>query len=494
MKQYEQFGTCLKRILEEEQLSASQTAKLMKLRSRNSIFRILTEQTSVKVQEDFLRMLKDAFEGKWPQQHWMDLEQALEIARLGIDGYLGRKAFRYLIDPSEYVPEMELRIPRPHSGYTVTELRPELEKLFADGQFTISICGCCTLPLCSLLADVLRKAGEEDRVFMRHYVSMVERSVVRNIVAIQPLLYFRWYEPLLVDPETCTEAMLGVYSAGTIFIEKQDDHGEMSYTKFIMYDRDKVYRVSTDGRGISETIRLLNSFGDDLPRLCTEFPARSTVDDYVAFTEHYRKLEYDNEIFSLKPDVALCCISTDIMVAAVRDGFRMTGFVDNDKLEDYVQRFAEIQKARYENIMKKRKVTQIVLNIDAMTQFMRTGVKEDHFFGLRPFTLAERLSILNHICDESANNPYFFVRFLKPEYTHPSMKMTMYGNAGVVFTQRDSAYQLSKNHSEAMVNHPAFEKKCRDFFIHDLLPNYTLSHKESLVMMTKLAQDAAKFG
>lgn len=495
MKQYERFGTCLKRILEEEQLSASQAAKMMNLRSRNSIFRILTEQTSVKVQEEFLQMLKDTFEGKWPQQHWTDLEQALEIARLGIDGYLGRKAFRCMIDPQEDVQEMEMKIPRPHYGYSVTELRPELEKLFADGQITISICGCCTLPLCSLLADVLHKAGEEERVFMRHYISMLERSVVRNIVAIQPLLYFNWYEPLMVDPETCTEAMLGVYSAGTIFIEKQDDNGGLSYTKYIMYDQNKVYRVSTEGRGIRETIRLLNSFGDDLPKLTSEYPASTDVEDYIDYTAHYRDLEANKEVLSLKPDVPINYVHPDILLPAVLDGFREMDFIPDDRDADaIIKAFYGIHASRYENFLKKRKVTHVVFGIEAMRKFMRTGVQTDHFFAQRPYTLAERLAILNHLRDESAKNPYFSVRFLKPKFEHPNTEITLYEGLGVLFTKFDSHYHLSDDHSEAMISHPAFEKKFREFFIHDLLPNYTLSHKESLAVMAELAQDAAKFG
>lgn len=493
MKQYEQFSACLKRILEEENLSASQVAKALQMRSRNSIFRILAGQTSVRVQETFLQMLKTEYGAAWKNQHWQDLQESLEVSRIGADDYRGRRALHALIHTPDEHQEMLLNIPRPHNGYAISELRPVLENLFADGQLTISACGCCTLPLTRLLAELLRQPGKDGRVYMRHYVNMTERVVVQNVVAIQPLMYFNWYEILVVDPDTCTQEMLEVYSAGTIYIEKITDDGKQSYTKYIMYDHDKLYRVSTESRGIAETIRLLNHFGDALPKLTTDYPSNTGVEDYLHFTEYYRELEANKEVLMLKPDVPINYIHPDILVPVVMDGFRESGFVDEGAdIEGIVQMFYDVHLQRFENFVKKRKVTHIVFSLEAMRRFMHTGEQTDHFFAMRPYTLAERLAILNHLRHESANNPYFSVRFLKPEFDHPNTEITMYDGVGVLFTKFDSQYRLSEDHSEALVTHPLLQEKFREFFMHDLLPNCTLSHKDSLNAMAELAKEAAK--
>ena len=70
MKRYERFSECLKRILEEEGLSASEVSRMVGFRSRNSIFRILSDQSSIKAQEDFLDTLKNQIGSKWPERHW----------------------------------------------------------------------------------------------------------------------------------------------------------------------------------------------------------------------------------------------------------------------------------------------------------------------------------------------------------------------------------------------------------------------------------------
>ena len=49
MKHFESFGDCLKRCLKENHLSASEAAKLVGFRSRNSMFRILAGETGDEV-------------------------------------------------------------------------------------------------------------------------------------------------------------------------------------------------------------------------------------------------------------------------------------------------------------------------------------------------------------------------------------------------------------------------------------------------------------
>ncbi len=494
MMQYEQFSTCLKRILEEEQLSASQTAKLLGMRSRNSIFRILTDQTSVKVQEEFFSTLKGCFQDQWPQRHWIDLERALEIGRMGVSNYMGRNALRSLVQSSK-IPDREvlLNVPQKGFGYITQEFRPWLKAMVSDGELMITVCGCCSASLCRLLMEELRVPGNQGRLKVKHFVNMDEDVAVQNVAAIQPLLCFRWYEAMLVEPESCPEEMAAIYSASSIIIEKSCD-GKMQYSQLIHHNTNKLYLVALHEEGGSKILRLLNFYASRLPKLKSHFPCSVTVDDYVAYTDQYRALENDKEVLSIKPDVPINYIHPDVLLPAVLDGFKESGFIDGTDMEAYVQQFYDIHMLRFENFRRKRKVTHVVFSQKAMRKFMLTGRQSDHFFAMRPYTLAERLAILNHLREETTNNPYFCVRFLKPDYDHPSMEITLYDGVGVLFTKSDTHYDLAGDHSEALVSHPGFAKKFREFFIHDLLPNHVMSHKDSLAVMNELAREAAKYG
>ena len=196
----------------------------------------------------------------------------------------------------------------------------------------------------------------------------------------------------------------------------------------------------------------------------------------------------------MKPDVPINYIHPDILLPAVIDGFKASGFVGQDEMRGYLQQFYDIHLLRYENFLKKRKVTHVVFSLEAMRKFMLTGQQSDHFFAMRPYTLAERLAILNHLREETANNPYFSVRFLKADRAHPSMEVTLYEGEGVLFTKSDTHYHLTGDHSEALVSHPAFMKKFRDFFIHELLKEHVMSHQETMAAMNDLAREAANCG
>ena len=59
MHRHETFGECLKRCLQQENLSASEAARLVGFRSRNSIFRILAGDTGSDVNLRFMQRLNE---------------------------------------------------------------------------------------------------------------------------------------------------------------------------------------------------------------------------------------------------------------------------------------------------------------------------------------------------------------------------------------------------------------------------------------------------
>ena len=154
MKRYERFSECLKRILEEEGLSASEVSRMVGFRSRNSIFRILSDQSSIKAQEDFLDTLKDQIGSKWPDRHWQDLQEAMVITRMGLNDYLASEAIRQLILPRQEPRTEIMVIMDDEQGRLQTRtLREQLQEFLAMGKLHITMRGCCNAGLCSIMAE-----------------------------------------------------------------------------------------------------------------------------------------------------------------------------------------------------------------------------------------------------------------------------------------------------------------------------------------------------
>ena len=496
MKKYEQFSACLRRILEEEGISASEVSRLVGFRSRNSIFRILSDQTSIRVQEEFYDALKEHIGSGWPQRHWLELEEALEISRMGVVDYQDRKAFRELVlSGARKCCSISLNLPQPESGYTTQEIRPLIRHAAASGRLEITICGCLNVSLCTLLAEELAAAGREGRVSVRHFVNMADDVAVQNVIAIQPLLYYSWYDALLVEPGVCPEEMSAIYQSNMMIMMHTAENGEKHVRNLLMHNQHTLYLAeSRPCDGEDKTVRLLNFYGRYLPKLKNNFPVSMSVGDYVSYTSQLRQMEKDKEIFSIKPDISIYYIHPDVLRSSALDGFRQSGFLDPADMPCFVQQFYDVHLNRYNNIMNKRKVTNVVFSFDAMKNFVLTGKQTNHFFAMRPYTLAERMAIIKHLRDQTVNNPYFSIRFLKKGTPLPSMEIALYEGVGVMFTKVDTTYNLSGDHAEALVTHKGFARKFREFYMQELLPKYATTYQETIAAFDELARIATEEG
>ncbi|MGN0746664.1 MAG: hypothetical protein ACI4ML_08315 [Aristaeellaceae bacterium] len=493
MKRYERFSECLKRILAEEGISASELSRMLGFRSRNSIFRILSDQSSIKAQEEFLETLKSILGEQWPARHWRDLQEAMAITRIGLTDYLASEAIRQLILPrSETRDEIMVMLDDEQGRLATIPLREQLRVFLSMGRVHITMRSCCDAALCRLLAEELAQAGREGRVEVVHYINMGDDVVIQNVMAIQPLMYYSWYTARQLDPDKCTPEMRALFAPGIMNLLVTDDAGRTRSFCMAMADKGSMLMVEMQVVRYGHAQQKITQYVQQLPMLQNHFPISDSPDDYLRYTEQYRQMEFDREIYSIKPDVPINLIHPDILLPSVMDGFRDSSFTDRAHLVPLVQSLYDIHLMRFENFFRKRKVTHIVFSLEAMRNFMRTGRQTDHFFAMRPYTLAERMAILNQLRDQAAKNTHFYIHFLKEDMPAPIMEITMYDGYGVMFTKANTDYNLAGEHTEALVSHPGFMRKYREFFVRELLPRYVMSHHETMAALDELARMAAR--
>ncbi|MGN0972591.1 MAG: hypothetical protein ACI4OY_11585, partial [Aristaeellaceae bacterium] len=478
---------------EEEGLSASELSRVMGFRSRNSIFRILSDQSSIRAQEEFLDTLKTQLGAQWPERHWQDLQEAMAITRIGLNDYLASEAIRQLILPcNEAQPEIMVMLDDAQGRLVTTTLREQLRIFLRMGRVHITMRSCCDASLCRLLAEELAPAGWEGRVEVVHYINMGDDVVIQNVMAIQPLMYYSWYIARQLDPDKCTREMAALFAPGIMNLRVTDDAGVTRSFCLAMAERSSMLMVEMQVVRYGHAEQKITQYVQQLPMLQNHFPITDSPEDYLKYTEQYRQMEFDREIYSIKPDVPINLIHPDILLPSVMDGFRDYGFADREHLMPLVQSLYDIHLMRFENFFRKRKVTHIIFSLEAMRSFMRTGRQTDHFFAMRPYTLAERLAILKQLRDQAGKNPHFYIHFLKEDTPAPIMEITMYEGYGVMFTKANTDYNLAGEHTEALVNHPGFMRKYREFFIRELLPRYVMSHQETMAALDELARMAAR--
>lgn len=485
MQGYESFAECLTRCLKEENLSASEAARLVGFRSRNSIFRILSGDTSGDVNLRFLAALHDALADKWPQERWMSLQEALIVERLGPERYRANQAFERVLYskdvPCEYMVERLLPDGR-------TEELPLLEVL--DGisraqKVEIVLTGCCDAALFRMLADRCGEAGEQGRLKIRHYIDTAASTITQNILGVLPLISKPWYNARLVEPGSCPEEMMVIYRLNALHVHRWDEDGTEHGGMFIRYNATH-FASRMEVRGACEAIMLLDKCRFDLELLKPMPQLSEGADAFIGYTEQYRQLEKDCAIWSIKPDVHFNCIPTELLEQAIIEGFQQTGMAAGPELEQLINALKAVHDDRYHNMIAKHKPTHLVYSLPAMERFMRTGVQTDHFFIQRAYTVEERRRIIGELLRTMRENPWFNVHFLRTNAPELRNEITCYEGKGVLMMDAYTGYELEADHSEAVVTLPAFVESFRSYFVDELLVHHVMSRADTMRHLERL--------
>lgn len=477
------FGKCLRRILKERDLAASEAARLVGFRSRNSLFRILSDETGWKVKASFLKKLRQVVGGQWPESCWRELEEALEIERVGPQQYSSNQAFMRVLNEQE--PIRDYRVD--HEG-TSRSLASMLQDMLAESvRMEMIICGCCDDNLLRLLAQELGGAGDAGKVTIRHYIDVSESCAVDNILGVLPLLTQPWYNARLVAEGACSVQMLALYRVHMIHIFLTRPDGSAAWHQLLRYEPELF--VCTSTRSEQYSIRdTLDRCRFDLELLKPKVQLSDGAAMYVDYIDNNRRLEENCVICSIKPDVSIACIPTDILRESIEAGFRDSGIADDAALAALMESLVQIHEQRVKNMFTKRRMTHLVFSVQAMELFMQRGVQTDHFFIQRAYTPAERRDIVRVLYEQMRDNPYFNIYFLRSDMPVPRNEITCYEGKGVLLLDAYTGYDLQMDHSEAVITQPLFMQRFKRFFMDDVLGRRVYSQKETMEILERLMQ------
>lgn len=485
MQHYESFSECLKRCLAAEGLSASEAARLVGFSSRNSIFRILAGEVSTEIKLRFLEKLHAELGKDWPEQHWLDLQRALSVERLGPVRYETNQAlFQVLLaldEPAEYTVHQYMA----DGGMRDIPLGDVLDEVCAAARAEIIITGCCDRPLCRLIAEKCGAAAFEGRLSVRQYMDVSSDRVTQNILGVLPLVSKPWYNARLVAPDSCPEEMMDVYRLQCIHIQRWDEKGNPSWTICVRYDRENFTFQDWHG-GMCPAVAVLDRWRFHLELLKPLYSISEGPDAFVKYTRQYAALEENCTILSVKPDAHFNCIPAHLLEQAVPEGFEQSGMAAGPELAMLVDALRQVHEQRFRNMFEKRRPTHLVYSLETMERFMHTGVLSDQFFIQRAYTVEERREVIRVLLDAMRELPYFNVHFLREGAPPLRYEISYYEGKGVMLMDAYTGYDLDSDHSEALITLPAFTEGVRRFFQDELLPHYVLSRNETIQAMERL--------
>ena len=485
MERYESFGDCLKRCLQEEGISASEAARLVGFRSRNSIFRILSGEASPEIKLRFMEALHQALGSRWPEARWHMLQDALAMERMGPVRYRENQAFARVLFEQEQTAECTVIKLAAGGADEELPLAQVLREIAASRKAEIVITGCYDAALARLLAEECGEAGDHGRLNIRHYIDVEERTAIQNILALLPLFSRPWYNARLVEPGSCPEEMLALYRLSALHVNRWDDQGRQHGGMFIRFDKQH-FASRMEARGACTAIEVLDRRRFDLELLKPLRAPDGGPEVFVEYTARYGQLEENCAIYSIKPDAHFNCIPAHVLEQAVLEGFAQSGMAAGPELMELIAALKAVHVARFDNMMHKRRPTHLVYSLPMMERFMRTGVLSDQFFLQRAYTVEERREIIRVLLDAMRASPWFNVHFLKAGIPELRYEISCYEGKGVMFTDAYTGYDLAADHSEALITLPAFEASFTRYFKEELLPHYVLPRAQVIQELERL--------
>ena len=105
--EYMTFGECLDSLLKSKKMSVSGLAEATGTKSRNSIRRLLKDECGISVMEAFNSKLMESDPLALSEAERSQLEQALEVSKVGKDTYQARKILLQLFDNNGQIRKNE---------------------------------------------------------------------------------------------------------------------------------------------------------------------------------------------------------------------------------------------------------------------------------------------------------------------------------------------------------------------------------------------------
>jgi len=486
------FGGCLRQMLKKRKVSASELARLMEYKSRNTIFRILDEEGGHAARKAFYDRLIEADPLKLTQSEQEELAAALEVSRVGVRQYQNNAAMRSIIAGEEKndSPVMVLLPGKETETLTLDEV---LRQYTQCRVLNIEISGCCRKPIFEAIKRELIDREIECELSIVHHLYTGPEEIAENLLAIQPLLFASCYKAYGIELGKYSAERERLYRSNSVYIHVvQQDGFEFDEVLLLLDELQFVCfaRRAPGGFALAQTL-----FDDPSLKnnpIKAEFSLENPSQELLEYTMTCRRLEHNKAVYTVKLDMPISFIHPDLLVKAAKDGFSELDFVPGEELNCLVDQLYEIHLDRFNNYFSKRRPTFTIFSRKAMEQFARTGKQTDHFFALRPFTREERIRILTTIRDQASTNDAFSIFFFKDGIVPPSMEISLYEGIGVLLSKPFTNYDLSGDHAEAIIAQEDFCRLYKAYFCEDMLKHQVISKEETIRAFDELIQVAKK--
>jgi len=481
------FAEVFAELIKRRGISVSSVASELGFSSKTALFRILNGQSRPATNRKCLEAACASHMFALTQEETDELRTALRVGEMGEQAFAMNELLRNLLYPVKPNEPEDV----PLTGGFCDGMRQLLKACAKLSHIYIDVLGRCPQDVFALLH---RFSEQADVVGIRHIFAVDAQSTehMRVLGDVSFILFSPVYAAYLIN-ETGVEEKNWLFHSGVIVISGlREDGGRRTH---LLTPVKAGYHLITGDNGepdalfdqliadAQERIKPLKK----LPKNEDSFPF---PENYIRFTENCAQIERGREIYMMKPDVPFNCVPPDLLLPIAQEAFAEKVPAAYRTLA--IKRLYEIHKARFDNFFGKKKVTHMVLNRAAMRRFAATGVREDHFFMLRPYTPAERVAILQNLRDQMERNPQLNVWFGRGTNLVSDKEVTAYEGYGLAIIKADTSWHLEKDHREITLHSRALAASFKEYMLGEIIPGEVFSREESFRILDALIELARK--
>jgi len=483
----ENFEQCLARLMKEYKISYSELTSILNYKSKNTLHRVVTGESGYKSRVKIFNDIISNDNLKFSKEDLEDLEQALLISKIGTGKFEAMEEMRNLLRRKEKTTE-DIYITDIQTNKIIS-LDTFIDSL-KNSVNDILIINCCWSAVSNSMTKLM-DASPKTNITQYMVLTSKMAKTVSTIGNILPMVHYKGYMGYSSTTKDNGDPFPSALRYNLIAIRSKEENGKMSGYQIILHNENEGY-ITTEGYNLFDYWdEITKKEVDNMLQIKTSYPHSDTADEYLKFTEMYSKMEFNNAIYTYKPDICFNYINTQITKAAFIDG--ITGLGAGGLIsEKLIKKLEEVHEKRYTNIFTKKKVTQHVCTAKGLKNFAETGILSDHFFAMRPYTLKERIEIFKNILDQEENNPHFNIHLLKDDNGFIEMEAICFENIGVDFTSMNTDYKLTEGHTEAIVRQKEFLELYIEYFTGELLRKDVRPSNETIAFLKQLIAQMEK--
>jgi len=477
---YESFAVCLDRIIRERELTAAQLSRMLNHKSRTTLQRIFNGSAGLDSIRKICSEVCECDTLELTEEERNALETAVTVDQVGVSLLQARDEIRNLLRPSSH-EEQHIVVLDGDKKRKLSEITNEMSR--ADYS-EVLLLNCSWKAVACELQELLTTVPSE-KLSVRHYMA-ISSDLPRTaslIGMLRDLFGFVSYSCYSVSDKSNPAGPLAFMGMNGAALRIRNDNTVTEYQLIFTGESSGVMLEAPGCYAYWENY--LNALNYTSRSVKTTYPTVTSAEDYVSFTDTYRQIEENRNIYMFKPDICLNQISTRIVLDACRDNAAEIG-ADVPGFFEMLEQLAEIQEARFRNIFSQKKAVHVIFAPSALRKFAGTGLQTDHFYLLRPYTVSERIEILSHLVHQVCTNPYFNIYLLRDEHSFVEMEATCYEGHGVQFTPARTDYNLASGHTEAIITNEEFCELFLNFFRDDLLVNHVYSSSAAVFLLETL--------